>query len=829
MMDKPAASKSGRSAAMSPRGLFRGAIDATGALIRSPLTRNGYALVASTAVTSVLGVVFWVLAARLYPAQQVGLGGVLISTMVTLSSASQLNFGNVLNRFVPVAGSRAGRLILVAYAAALTAALIIAGAFLLAANRLMPELAFLTTDPLLAVVFPLAVATWSIFALQDSALAALRKAVWVPVENTVYSIAKIVLLLVFAGLAALGVSIFAAWTAPLVVIVGVVNLWIFGVVLPRRATSSAVPADLSPRAMARFFGWDYAGGLAMTAAMGIAPLLVLSNGGPTASANYHLSWTITYSLYLIGRSMGISLLSESAADPARASALAADAVVHTMVPLVGAALAIALGAPILMAIFGPSYVEEGTALLRVLAISSIPWGMVTIFLAIARARGWMLAIVLTQVATLVLLVGLGVLLLAVMGPLGMGVAWLTTHTLVAVAIASVATIRGGPDRAIEWLLSLASSLARFLGPFLRFRDTRGPDPATDQAIESALRDTDEPGATAWRPVGSIRSQSDSSIQFLGVPADAANGGGPAAVLKIARSVQGIAALQRGHERLDILRADPRVQSADFALPRPLALKRTADALIVIEAAIAGEDGRTALRRLDQRGASLAFAARAITMLHNRTSVLHIIDDAWLVRWIDQPGEQIERIVGNPGSPWKRAALRALGEHQRAFWRGREVRLGTGHGDFSPGNILFAPTRPEPDQSQAETRVAGIVDWDRARDDAPPGFDLCHLLITTRVLLMERELGLVVRDILQHPHLDGWELAWLEEADAEGEWSGDPVVLEAMVGLVWLHHVAANIEKSERYGVSGLWTAANVDWVLRTFRGKGSEGDRARHP
>jgi O-antigen/teichoic acid export membrane protein len=792
-------------------GVIASALGAATAAMRSPLTRNGYALVASTAVTSVLGLVFWVLAARFYPAEQIGLGSVLISTMVTLSSASQLNFGNVLNRFVPVAGARAGRLILIAYGSAAAAAVAISGGFLLVAGLLMPGLAFLTGDPVLSFVFAVAVMTWSIFALQDSALAALRKAVWIPLENTLYSIAKIVLLVIFAGFSTVGLSIFASWILPLLAIVAAMNLFIFAVVLKRDRPPASTHADLSPRAMARFFGWDYVGGLAMTAAMGIAPLLVLSNGGLTASANYHLAWTITYSLYLIGRSMGISLLAESSADPHRAPSLAADAVVHTMLPLVAAALGIALGAPLLMAIFGPTYVEEGTTLLRVLALSSIPWGLVTIFLAIARARGWMLAIVVTQAATLGLLLCLGTFLLTLTGPLGIGVAWLATHTLVAMGIAAAAVFLGGRDRAIEWLLNLASSLARFASPFLGWRSGQTSPLVLGNTAASALLQIDEPGASGWRPAGGVHSQSDSSIQFLGVPGEP-----PAVVVKTARTEQGMAALQRGNDRLERLRGDARTSDCGFDLPRLLAQRRTAEGLVAIEAAIPGEDGRVVLRRSEARATALAAVARALTLLHHRTSVQSTIDEDWIVRWLDHPEGQMNLIAKGLGHAGRRGAwLRAFVTEQRAFWIGRTAALGVSHGDLSPGNVIFAPTRanngtPEP------VRLAAIIDWDASQDDAPTGFDICHLLITSRMLLWDRELGLVVGDLLRNPQWNADELACLDAAEANGEWARDPLATKAMIGFVWLHHVAANIEKSERYRANRLWVASNVDWALRTY-------------
>ena len=53
--------------------------------------RNGYALVASSLLTSALGLAYWVVAARAYSATAVGVNAALISAMTFLTSISQLN------------------------------------------------------------------------------------------------------------------------------------------------------------------------------------------------------------------------------------------------------------------------------------------------------------------------------------------------------------------------------------------------------------------------------------------------------------------------------------------------------------------------------------------------------------------------------------------------------------------------------------------------------------------------------------------------------------------------------------------------------------------
>ena len=58
---------------------------------RTPLYRNGYALILSAAATSGLGVVYWMLATRYYPAEVVGLNSAVISAMLFVAGVAQLS------------------------------------------------------------------------------------------------------------------------------------------------------------------------------------------------------------------------------------------------------------------------------------------------------------------------------------------------------------------------------------------------------------------------------------------------------------------------------------------------------------------------------------------------------------------------------------------------------------------------------------------------------------------------------------------------------------------------------------------------------------------
>lgn len=774
------------------------------ALLANPLTRNGYALVASFAITSILGVVFWIVAARLYPQDQVGIGGVIVTTMITLSSASQLGFGNWLNRELPVAGANRSRLILVAYAAGVSASLLLATAFLLAAPRLAPDLAQALDGVWLTVWFAVAVGAWTLFALQDSVLAGLRLSVWVPVENAAYALAKLALLPVLALATLSGLALFAAWTLPLLLLILAVNLPVFVKVTAANTGEARVPVDL--RRMMRLIGWDYAAGLALTAALGIAPILVLNQSGPAGSASYHLSWTITYALYLVGRSMGISLLAEGVSSPGRVRALTADALLHAMVPILVAATIIALGAPLIMGLFGPGYAAQGSTILRILALASIPWGCVTIQLALARVRGEMRLIFVVQSATLMLVVGLGLLLLPPFGPAGMALAWLLAHALVLAGLVATHLRRAGDDGALAFALDLASALARNIGKIWSPRRKGRVQELSPPRLAQLLGDVDRTDASAWRPLKTVASYSDSTIILLGDPASPVPA--PGGVLKYSTSREGMAALRRCLAGTATVRDDVQRLGLGIDLPEILASIDAPDLVATVETVIPGQDGRQALSGPD-RVLALTEAAVAIRRIHASCAASGGIDQSWVDEWIARPLGLLSAapavVLSTQG---KALAMDRFGDWQRGFWLGQGGDLGRCHGDYSVDNLMFVA-------GPGGLRLSGILDWEQTRPDGPAEFDLALLRLAMRMHDQAAQMGDVVGQVLDNPTLDAGERAWIEPASAPSLWR-DPDWTRAIVGLAWLRHVAANLEKSHQYGFNRLWLAYNLDWVLRKF-------------
>src|SRR5436309_2961600 len=149
--------------------------------------------------TSVVGMLYWVLAAHQYAVEVVGINSALISAMTFAAGIAGLTLGNALIRFVPTTGRETRRLLVYSYVASATTAAALGLPFILARDAWLPALRSVAEPPWVAPWFVTATAAMAIFQLQDSALTGLRQTVWAPVENTLFGIAKIGFLLFLAA------------------------------------------------------------------------------------------------------------------------------------------------------------------------------------------------------------------------------------------------------------------------------------------------------------------------------------------------------------------------------------------------------------------------------------------------------------------------------------------------------------------------------------------------------------------------------------------------------------------------------------------------------
>jgi O-antigen/teichoic acid export membrane protein len=380
--------------------------------------------------------VFWVAAARLYDAHTVGRDVALIAAMIELSVICQLNLTNGVTRFLPSV-QRAARTLLGVYAVSGAAALIVGTGFVVIAPIASHQFQFLRNIPALAVTYVMAQVLWTWFSLQDAALAAMRQAPWILVENGVFGVLKLAALILLLVIGAAN-GVFLASVLPIVFLLVPVNLFLFRTAIPQhvrtRRPSTSMLQSRPRQVLLRFMAQDYGATVLAQTASTALPVLVVALVGSKANAYFYVPYTIVISFTLLFFGACTSLVVEGGRAEHQIRALATRiARLFTFTAVPGVVVMI-VAAPVILLPFGPEYARVGTPLLRILACGCLFRIISFLYIAIARVQGRGLRILAVNGGQGILLV-LGVSVLAGSAGLqGVAISWVAATAIAAVAI-----------------------------------------------------------------------------------------------------------------------------------------------------------------------------------------------------------------------------------------------------------------------------------------------------------------------------------------------------------------------------------------------------------
>ncbi len=741
--------------------------------LRSPLTRSGYALLLSSVITSVLGLAYWILAARLYSENALGRGAALVSAMLLVTSLATAGLKRSLIRFIPTSGSQARSVVVRIYVLGLGIALAGGIFFLTGFQGWSDHLPDLHGGAAPALFFLLGIAAWGIFVLQDAVLVGAHRATLVPVTNTLFSVLKIVLLIAgYFLLARWGV--FASWVVPALLVAVGVNVWLFRTGL--RSLPEPDEADVPTLgAVARFTSGEYVAALAWHAANYLTPLLVIARAGATANAHYYVAAQIAYTLYLVSSNVTDALVAEGAR--------AADGLAHkvrrtggqtALVLVPGVAFTVAF-APLIMSLFGSGYTGEAMTVLRILALSAVPNAVTTMVIAVAHVRQRMSVVIVIQTVMSVLTLGLSWFLVGSDGVIGVAWAWLIAQTVTMVVALVIAGFIELPVRAAlrVRLIAVARS-ARSLRAKRRSRRVL------------AAQVADLPAEVApTGPVELLAFQHD--LLVVRTQVDEAG----EVILRLAAGRQGRRGIAAHRSQLRALHAEPQLAPVHHLIPQVL---RSDPGARWLTETVASGTPAASLPSGEVRDRAVIAGLVVLDRLHDATARDLVVGSELLSLWVHDPVATVAEVVTDPRAAAGLAVLHARLDEE--LW-GQAVEVSRLHGDPSLDNLLF---------TEDGSTATGMVDWESSTIGLPE-CDLMILVLARRVA-EGAEMGAAVLDLLQR----GWNEE--ERALLGTGWSVNAHVRPTtMVLLTWLGHIAANLEKTDRYRANRWWLRHNVDAVL----------------
>ncbi len=409
---------------ISPLLLIRSLVDR---LRSDSLLRNSVFIMSSTVITSGIGYLYWVIAARLYSAHDLGLGSAFISIMTLTSTFANVGIGSALIQILPQrkAGHEWSLTLNASMAMGILVSLFggIIGTIVL--PLLSPQFAIVNVYTSSGLILIVGVAVWTVVTLLDQIFVAERATGKMAIRNTVFALLKLLLMVPLIQMGGLGV--FSSW-----ILAGAATVIFAGLVLiPRlkrdyrfviRGMGKQVQSMFSLFAGHHFIS---IGGMLPEY---ILPVFVSVRLSVTDNAYFYTTWMMGSVFFMVSPSVAASLFSEGS-HVARDVAQKARASLVIIGVLLGPILLVCLvGGRYIMSLFGPSYPEHGLSLLIILAVSAVPDAITNIYVSVLRVRGRLRFAAVLNLTMAAITLGLGWILLAPLGIAGAGWAWLIAQS-----------------------------------------------------------------------------------------------------------------------------------------------------------------------------------------------------------------------------------------------------------------------------------------------------------------------------------------------------------------------------------------------------------------
>jgi aminoglycoside phosphotransferase (APT) family kinase protein len=278
---------------------------------------------------------------------------------------------------------------------------------------------------------------------------------------------------------------------------------------------------------------------------------------------------------------------------------------------------------------------------------------------------------------------------------------------------------------------------------------------------------------------------------------------PLGMVRMASALHAQRGLHQNAASTRALHTDKRVAEWSTHVPRPICEGAFGEWRYAVEQVMPGMPALSLPANPRALTQLQVASATTISQLHDLTASWLVVDDALLARWVDERLQRVREALAILPRPLRAdTAIARVSSDLRRTLNARTIQAGWIHGDFWPGNVLVDPDRHTP---------VGIVDWEWSAAAEPPAHDLLHLILYTRCLTEQRELGDVLREALTEPRwtpIERYILSLGMPHDAD--------VQRAMLLLYWLRHIVCNLDQSPHYARHHVWVARNINAVLRSL-------------
>jgi O-antigen/teichoic acid export membrane protein len=395
------------------------------------LYANALYIMLSTIVMTLCGFFFWLIVARFYSEAVVGYSSAIISALNLLAVLSLVGLNMSLIRFLPQADNPR-KMINTCFTLNSLVSLLAAGVFLAGLDFWSPALTFVRKNTIFCLAFLFFAILWTLSLSIESAFLAKRRTGFTLSKNTIFSLLKLPLPVLFA-LYFQTFGVVVSWGIALAVALAVALLLFLPRVQDGYRPRPALDLGLVKKQW-RYSSGNYLVSLLSATPAYLLPLMVVNVLGAEQNAYFYIAWMMAGLLFNIPAATSSSLFAEASHFEDRLRENVVKSLKSTFLLLVPAAILLAAAGKWLLLVFGHGYSLNALLLLWVLCLSSLPFGVNYIYTSVLRVTGRITELIIIWGLIAIGVLVISYLLLPLTGIIGIGYAWLGAQLIVAIYI-----------------------------------------------------------------------------------------------------------------------------------------------------------------------------------------------------------------------------------------------------------------------------------------------------------------------------------------------------------------------------------------------------------
>jgi O-antigen/teichoic acid export membrane protein len=405
------------------------------------LFRNATYLMFNNVFTQATGFFFWMAAARLYSTELVGESSASITAATLLSSLSLMGLDYALVRFLPTAGDKSRDMLNTSITIGTIMSVGIALIFIAGLGIWSPALLLIRQHPLFLVIFLLVVVATTLNTFAQRIFVARREAGLAMTRGIIFGLLRFIPLLILAFYFQ-SFGIFTSWGIALAVAV-LISAFPLSKIEGGYYPQPVIKKDVL-RSMVGFSFNNYIATILFSLPGLLLPIMVVNLIGAEQNAYFYIGWSLGNILLVIPTSLSFSLLAESSNNQTMLMQEVKRSLKLITLILVPSVIIMLLLGDKLLLLFGQAYSENAANLLRILALSTIPNAVISIYFSVQRVKLKMAMVNILSLLLAVLTLGLSWVLIPGMGIAGAGLGWLAGQTVIAVGIVISLMIKRKP-------------------------------------------------------------------------------------------------------------------------------------------------------------------------------------------------------------------------------------------------------------------------------------------------------------------------------------------------------------------------------------------------